>query len=94
MQIAVFVGSHDGVPVREGKGGDRLLAGLQRLPLAAFLRFQQDPLDVVRVQHGFCDNAHAGIHDGHLYSVSRCDRLARAAAAEGEGRRGADGVLN
>ena len=40
--------------------------------------------------NGLRDDPHTCVHDRHLDRVSRCDRLTRAAAAEGKGRRGAD----
>jgi hypothetical protein len=65
MQIAVFVCRNYGITLGEREDSDGFITRLQRFALAAFLRLEENPLDVVCVQHGMLHGA-----DGHSYHLA------------------------
>ena len=52
VQVAVLVGGNYLVAGNESEYCDGILAGLQRLTLAALLGLKNDPLDVMGIKHG------------------------------------------
>ena len=77
VEIAVFIGSDNFVAGCESKDGNRLFSGLQLLALTPFLRLQQDPLNVVGLQHGMLcgadrDSDELPVHTDHRDMLFTC----------------------
>ena len=63
VQIAVFVSCNHGVPIGKGEGSNGLVPRLQVFSLSSFLRLQENPFDVMSVQHGMIHGADRNGHD-------------------------------
>ena len=84
VEVAVLVGGYDLIAGNESEYCLGLIAGLQRLTLAALLGLKNDPLDVMGIKHGMQNGAH-GNGDGLSVDADHRDvLLARGVGGVGD----------
>ena len=71
VEIAIFIGGHNLISIRQGKHGLRLITGFKLFSLPSFFCFQQNPLNIVSVKHRMLHRTDRNGDDAAIYGNHR-----------------------